>query len=473
MQLFGLSITRNKSQIVEREKAAMTPVRASSWFGSVLESFSGAWQSGVVVDDTKSLLAFSAVYACVTIIANDISKLGLALLRETDDGIYEEAESPAFSPVLRKPNRYQNRIKFIEQWILSKLIHGNTYILKQRDERRVVTALYVLPAQRVQALVAEDGGVYYRINVDPLSSVTEPIVVPASEIIHDMMAALWHPLVGVSPISACGASATMGNNIQKNSSKFFANMSRPSGHLTAPGDISDETAERLKRQFETMFSGENLGRLLVTGDGLKYEPLAIPADDAQLIEQLKWTVEDVARAFHMPMYKLGGTAPTYNNIEALNQAYYNDCLQPLIECIELCLEEGLAVPSKYEIEFELHELLRMDTPARYKSYSEGIGSGWLKPNEARKAENKPPVQGGDTPYLQQQNYSLAALAKRDAAGPAPASGPAAPGEPADAPDKPADTPDDPNAKSIGLLSNDEAADRLIRYLELAFEDAEA
>jgi phage portal protein BeeE len=47
-----------------------------------------------------------------------------------------------------------------------------------------------------------------------------------------------------------------------------------------------------------------LGRLWVSGDGLKYEPMTIPAQEAQLIEQLKWTVEDVARCFHVPLYKI-------------------------------------------------------------------------------------------------------------------------------------------------------------------------
>ncbi|EEV7910726.1 TPA: portal protein [Escherichia coli] len=38
----------------------------------------------------------------------------------------------------------------------------------------------------------------------------------------------------------------------------------------------------------------------------------------------------------------------------------------------------------------------------------------LTPNEARKRENLPPLAGGDALYLQQQNYSLEALSRRDA-----------------------------------------------------------
>jgi phage portal protein BeeE len=152
----------------------------------------------------------------------------------------------------------------------------------------------------------------------------------------------------------------------------------------------------------------------VAGSGLQYQPMVIPAVDAQLIEQLKWTVEDVARCFHIPLYKLGGSVPPNTTIEALNQGYYSECLQILIEALEDSLGSGLELKDGYEIECDLEGLLRMDTAARFKAWSEGIKGGWLKPDEGRAKEGLPPVDGGNACYLQQQNFSLAALAKRDA-----------------------------------------------------------
>lgn len=393
------------------------------WWWPIQESFAGAWQRNIAILPKEDLVAFSAVYACVSLIADDISKLRIKLLRFVNDIWTEDNKSTAFLPVLRKPNKYQTRIQFLSAWIVSKLLYGNTYVLKERDARKVVTALYVLDPKRVTPLITEVGDVYYRICVDYLSGVTKEFTAPASEIIHDRMLCLWHPLVGISPIVACGTSATQGLKIQSNSSKFFANMSRPSGHLTAPGEIPDATAKRLKAEFEKNFSAENIGRLLVTGDGLEYKPLALPPEAMQLIEQLKWTVEDVARCFKVPMYKLGLGQPSLNTIGALNQEYYTQTLQTMIESVELLLDEGLALPADLGTELDLEGLLRMDPLSRAERNFKGIGAGYLAPDEARRSENLPPVKGGDTPYMQQQNYSLAALADRDANGPAPASVP--------------------------------------------------
>lgn len=405
----------------------------STWWPLIRESFTGAWQQNAEVQ-AGSVLTYSAVYACVSLIAGDISKLCLRLVEQDDNGIWSETESPAFSPVLRKPNRYQHIGKFVEQWIVSKLTRGNAYILKERDNRGVVKALYVLDPSRVTPLVATDGSVYYEIRRDDLSQVRdESVTVPASEIIHDIMCALYHPLIGVTPIYACGVAAMQGLSIQGNSQKFFSNGSNPSGFLTAPGAISDETAQRLKAYFDTNFSGDNVGKVAVGGDGLKYEPFSMSAVDAQLIEQLQFSAETVCSCFHVPPYLIGvGAAPPYGtNMEPLIQQYYSSCLQSLLNSFERCLDEGLGISNRlddgtqYGTEFDIDDLIWMDTVARGKAATDSVGT--LSPNEARfRYYNAKPVEGGESPMAQQQYYSLGALAKRDAGDPfAPQPAPAA------------------------------------------------
>lgn len=392
--------------------------RGNWWLPIVREPHTGAWQHGIS-QTRESILAFGAVYACATLIASDVAKIRIKLVEQDRDGVWTETSVPAFSPVLKKPNKWQNRIKFIEQWVISKLFNGNAYILKERDNRGVVVALYVLEPSKVKVLVAPNGDVYYEITRDNLAGIeAEKEVVPASEIIHDTMVALYHPLCGVSPLTACGMAATHGLTIQENSARFFRNDSTPGGILVAPGAIDQASAERIKSLWEANMQGENRKRIAIMGDGMKYEKMTVSAGDAQMMDQLKWDERNVCTAFHVPPYMIGvGDMPTYTNIEALNQQYYTQCLQAQIESIELCLDEGLGLTQHkehtYGVEFDLDDLLRMDTATKVKTVTEGL-KGLFTVNEGRKKFDLKKIKGGDTVYLQQQNFSVEALAKRDA-----------------------------------------------------------
>jgi HK97 family phage portal protein len=361
----------------------------------------------------EDVLSFSVVFACVRLIATDIGKLGLHLMQRQESGIKTVVDSPSFSPVLRKPNHFQNRIKFYEQWVISKLLHGNAYVLKQRDNRGVVTRMYVLDPDRVNPLVSTSGEVFYEIKQAKMAGIERDVTVPASEIIHDVHIAPHHQLLGVGPIAAAGLAAAHGLKIQRGQTKFFGNMARPSGMLSAPGTIKDETAQRIKAEFQNNYSGDKIGNIAVGGDGLEFRPFSLSAVDSQVIDQMKFTGEEVARAFGLTGYKVGvDPLPTYTNMAALNQAYYDDCLQELIECIELSLDEGLELPRAYSVEMDLEDLLRMDAMSRYEANGKAVKEGWKSPNEVRLRENLPPVKGGEEPIMQQQNWPLSVLAQR-------------------------------------------------------------
>lgn len=364
------------------------------------------------------------VFSCMTLIASDCGKMRAKLMEQDDKGIWTEIQSPAFSPVLRKPNSYQTWQKFIESWQFSKHTRGNTYVLKERDNRGgankgVVIAMHVLDPDRVTVHVAEESGdVYYRLGDDTLAGVENEIFVPASEIIHDRMWCLFHPLIGLSPLFACSLAATQGLRIQANSATFFANMSRPSGTLTTPEFLTEDKAEIYKKRWNENYGPGKQGQTAILGNGLKYEAMTQTAEDSQLVEQLKMSAEMICATFHVPGWKVGvGSRPAYQNANIEQQGYYNDCLQPLVEAIEALLDDGLGLTNQQGrtlgVELDIDALLRMDESTLTNVLKEQVGSGITKPNEARKRVNLGPVKGGDTVYLQQQNYSIAALDKRD------------------------------------------------------------
>jgi HK97 family phage portal protein len=460
MQIGPFTIARTKAL-----QLAPLSQSGNGWFpwGIIRESFTGAWQRNVELrlDD---VMTNPTLFACQTLIAADVAKLCLRLVEQDEHGVWTPIESPAFSPVLRRPNHYQIVTKFVEQWIQSKLSQGNTYVLLQRDNRRIVRAMYVLDPSRVTPLVTPAGDVYYELKRDDLSGITQArlavdgiapdrVLVPASEIIHDRMVCIFHPLIGVTPIYACGQAASQGLTIQSNSNKFFSNGSTPGGVLTAPGAIAQETAERLKAYWEANYTGDNVGKIAVLGDGLKYEAMRQTAVDSQLIDQLKWSDERICSTHHVPPYMVGvGPPPPYANVEPLLQAYYAQCIQSLLVNFENCLDHGLGLDEKiegkqYGTEFDIDDLIWMDTATRSAAAQTAITSG-LSFNEVRKKYyGVGPVKGGESPLSQQQNYSIAALAERDANDPFAKPAPTLP--PADNDDTADD--DDEMAASVGDL----------------------
>jgi HK97 family phage portal protein len=413
MRLLGFEITRAKA-------LPLSGVDDSRGWVKIFDWKPGAWQQDAAAEVTD-VFAQSTVFACITLIASDIGKLRLRLV-EKQGRIWSETTSPSYSPVLRKPNHYQTRQKFVEQWVVSKLSEGNTYALKVRDGARRVTSLYVLDPRRCRPLVAPDGAVYYQLGEDDLNKLPVGLeAVPASEIIHDRMVCLFHPLVGVTPLYAATLPAQQALKIQQNSKQFFANSSQPGGILSAPGKISEETAKRIKDHWERNYTGQNAGKVAVLGDALAYTPGAVNAVDSQLVEQLGLTAAQICSVFHVPAVMVGAAdAPPYGNIGPAVQQYYNQCLQTLIESLEASLDEGLGIGEGVDIngrtlgtELNLDDLLRMDGKTLAEVEGIKVKHGISAPNESREKFDRAPVPGGDSPYMQQQNYALEALAKRD------------------------------------------------------------
>jgi HK97 family phage portal protein len=400
----------------------------SAWWPVIRESFAGAWQRGIVTP-VEDALTHPTFWACVTLIASDIAKCRPRLMAEDADGIETEIDNPAYSPVLRKPNHYQNRIQFYIYWMLSKLTRGAAIALKERDHRGGpnsgnVTALYLLDPTRVRPMVTPAGDVYYALQQDVLAGIDEAsIVVPAREMIVDIAFAPYHPLCWVSPIYACGLAAMQALTIMNNSSKLFrAGQQATGGILTGPQPLGPDDAKKLEDWWMANYTGpENVGRVAFLGGGLKFEkPTAMSAVDAEVISQLKWNDEKICACLHVPPYKVSvGPIPSYNNVEALGQEYYGDCLQIHFESLELCLTEGIELKPGNEVEFDLDALNRMDSVQKMDAATKGVVGGVYTPNEARALFNKKPVKGGNQVLLQRQNWPIDLLGSDQPPLPAP------------------------------------------------------
>ncbi|WP_028627665.1 phage portal protein [Metapseudomonas resinovorans] len=401
MRLFGFEITR-------QQKALSNVPVSRGWWPLIREPFTGAWQRNKE-ERLDSLLQYPTLYACVSRVATDIGKLPFALKAKNSNGIWEVVENAAYSPVLRRPNHYQTAQQFREYWALSKLSQGNTYVLKSRDSRNVVVGLYILDPCRVMPLASDSGEVFYQLYTDNLNLLPDDdgqLIVPASEIIHDRCICPFHPLIGLPPIAAAHWPALKNMRILKSSAEFFANNAQPSGILSAPGAISDGTADRLKTYWNENFTGSNAGKVAVVGDGLQFVSLASKSVDSQMVEQLRYSDEQICQPFGIPPFKVGlGTIPSGLGVDAINQLYYDDALQSHIQAMETLITEGLnATP--YKVDMDETVLMRMDAGKKADYHRTLIDGSIETINDARYDFNLPPLQGGDTVYMQMQDMPL-------------------------------------------------------------------
>lgn len=425
MKIFGLEIRRAK---------ALSPV--ADWrhgWRVISEPFTGAWQSNQE-EKVGDLSCYPTLYACLSRLSQDIGKLPFCLKRE-EGGIWNPVDNPAYSPVLRKPNSYQTAQQFRESWILSKLMNGNAYILKQRDNRNIVTALYVLDPCRVVPMVSESGSVFYQLNYStpqnllPASYPAEQLIIPASEIIHDRINCLHHHLIGVPPMCAAYWPAAKNLRILRSSAEFFANNAQPGGILTAPAGMSEDDAKEVKEFWEENYGGtSNAGRVAVIGADMKFTSFAMKSADSQLVEQMRYSDEQICQPFGIPPFKIGiGQPPAGMKVDDINQLYYSDALQGHIESMENLLDEGLRISRPEGVELDLEPLLRMDVGKQADVETKLVGGKIKTPNESRKRFGLPSTGGGDTLWGQHQDYPLGVLAERNDLNPiseAPAPAPA-------------------------------------------------
>jgi phage portal protein BeeE len=197
--------------------------------------------------------------------------------------------------------------------------------------------------------------------------------------------------------------------------------------------MTDDEAKEVKAYWETNFSGSNAGKLAIIGADMKFTPFDMKSIDAQMVEQMGSSDEQICQPFGIPPFKVGiGTIPAGMKVDDMNQLYYSDALQTHIEHMELLLDQGLSIAAPLGVELDLDPLLRMDEGKRAEVESKLVQGKIKTPDEARARFNLAPTGGGGTLWGQHQDYPLAVLEKRQDLEPAPAPAPAAP-PPAPAP----------------------------------------
>lgn len=353
--------------------------------------FSPPTDSGVVVTE-RTALNIAAVYQAVNVLANDVSKLPLFLYRRLPDGGRERDKAHPTGYLLRhKPNQYLTSVIFKKTLMQHALLWGNGYAAIIRDGAARPLELIILDPSRTYPVLNAQGALRYVTTINNERRVLFP------EDVFHLRGLSFDGIKGYSPVDLARNSLALGMAAEKFGNKFFANGAVATGVLSHPGVLRGQASDNLREEFEEKHRG--LGqtlRTIVLQEGVKFQQLTIPNEQAQFLQTREFQKAEVASWFNLPPHKVGaGDRTSYASLEQENQSYLDTSLDPWLlafeeECWDKLLTEQEKQDDTHFVEFLRDALLRTDLPSRYASYAVGIQWGILSPNEARRLENKPP-----------------------------------------------------------------------------------
>jgi HK97 family phage portal protein len=185
---------------------------------------------------------------------------------------------------------------------------------------------------------------------------------------------------------------------------FFANGANPGGVLEHPGVIKD--IQRVKDSWNSAYQGSgNAHRIAVLEEGMKFQAIGIPPEQAQFLETRKFQINEIARIFRIPPHMVGDLEKSsFSNIEQQSLEFVKYTLNPWVVRWEQSLQQSLLLPSEKNsifIKFNVDGLLRGDYQSRMNGYAVGRQNGWLSANDIRELEdmNRIPAEEGGDLYL--------------------------------------------------------------------------
>ena len=376
-----------------------------NFFG--LSSLEDGWQrnlrpGAVPLDSIPTIAAAKHLYRSA------FSQLRGKHVRLDADGNINEVVSSAASRLLVAPNIYQTMPEFNSLMVDHIVTHGEVVAYCKRNDRFEPESLHILPRACWQVMTTEESEIFYFVssNADQvLTPMNAEMAIPARDIIHIKWAANPNnPLHGVSPLAAAASAAGINLSLTASQQAFFSQMRRPSGYLSSDHKMSSENITALRAAWDEQSRGLATGGMPILANGLKFEPLGMTAVDAEIINSMKATNEDLARAMAVPPPLIGMLDhSTLGNVESLINAWLSLSLGGLIEKFERSLDRLFKFDSRTNrVEWDVSALLRSDLTARIESYSKMVTGGIASPNEIRRRENLTALPGGDNLFLQRQ-----------------------------------------------------------------------
>ena len=364
----------------------------------------GRTTSGKPVNE-RTAMQTTAVYACVRILAEAVASLPLHVYEYQDDGGKKLVhDHPLYYLLHDEPNPEMTSFVFRETLMSHLLIWGNAYAQIIRDGAGRVLGLYPLLPDKMDVQRDDRGNIYYvysrNSDENPMFKEYGDIRLKAEDVLH-IPGLGFDGLIGYSPIAMAKNAVGMTLACEEYGASFFANGANPGGVLEHPGVLKDPS--KVRESWNSVYRGvSNAHKIAVLEEGMKYQQIGIPPEEAQFLETRKFQINEIARLYRIPPHMVGDLdKSSFSNIEQQSLEFVKYTLDPWVIRWEQSLQRSLLLPGekgKYFIKLNVDGLLRGDYQSRMNGYAVGRQNGWFSANDIREMENMNPIpdeQGGN------------------------------------------------------------------------------
>ena len=364
--------------------------------------------------------------AVVNFLANSIAQLPLKVyVRDGENERRRDRESAA-AQTLWRPNPDQTSFEFIRALAVEYFVCGCVYVWILPDaENESGYQLRIVPSEWLQSGTKKMPYAPDTIRICTTNGGTA-FDVPREEFVQFRTYSVGSPGGFLSPIAALRNTLTE----QVEAGRFRRQLWRSSGRLNAqiirPKDVAPWTNEQ-RDNFVTMFrqawgsGGSKAGSIPVMEDGMEIKPFSTSFKESEWSQSVILSREAVAAAYGVnPSLIWHSNTQTYASSKDNARALYAECLGPVIQMLQQRINAFLlpklgAEPGTYVV-FDLEEKLKGSFEERAQIFQSAVGAPWMTRNEARAANDLPPVDGGDE-LITPLNVTEGGLASpRDTAG---------------------------------------------------------
>ena len=376
----------------------------------------GRTTSGKPVNE-RTAMQTTAVYACVRILAEAVASLPLHVYEYQDDGGKKLVhDHPLYYLLHDEPNPEMTSFVFRETLMSHPLIWGNAYAQIIRDGAGRVLGLYPLLPDKMDVQRDDKGNIYYvysrNSDENPMFKEYGNIRLKAEDVLH-IPGLGFDGLIGYSPIAMAKNAVGMTLACEEYGASFFANGANPGGVLEHPGVLKDPS--KVRESWNSVYRGvNNAHKIAVLEEGMKYQQIGIPPEEAQFLETRKFQINEIARLYRIPPHMVGDLdKSSFSNIEQQSLEFVKYTLDPWVIRWEQSLQRSLLLPGekgKYFIKLNVDGLLRGDYQSRMNGYAVGRQNGWFSANDIREMENMNPIPDEEGGNLYLINGAMTKLA---------------------------------------------------------------